>query len=133
MISAISLLQYTQGNVTHYTESLLLASFLQSQEVAISSVALEYYMRTAISHSDPPAPSCYLSVAVSSAFNVTLPEEQIWKRWTILDIFVGGFETLSIEWRRAFAEGFFTLSRQSLLRPRVDTESSMSESKLDSI
>ena len=133
MISALSLLRYTQGNVTHYTESLLLASFLQSQELAISSVALEYYMRTTISYSDPPAPSCYLSAAVSSALNVMLPEEQIWKRWTILDIFVGGFETLSVEWRRTFAEGFFILSCRSLPRPRVDTESSASESELDPI
>ena len=133
MISALSLLRYTQGNVTHYTESLLLASFLQSHEVAISSVALEYYMRTAISYSDPPAPSSYLSAAVSSAFNVMLPEEKIWKRWTILDIFVGGFETLSVEWRRTFAEGFFTLSPRSLPRPRVDTESSTSETELESI
>ena len=90
-------------------------------------------MRTAISYSDHPAPSSYLSAAVSSAFNIMLPEEQIWKRWTILDIFVGGFETLSIEWRRTFTEGFFTLLSQSLPRPQVDTESSTSESELDSI
>ena len=133
MISALSLLRYTKGNVTHYTESLLLASFLLSREVAISSVALEYYVRTAISYSDSPAPSCYLSTAVSSAFNVMLPEEQIWKRWTILDIFLGGFETLSVEWRRTFAAGFFTLSRRSLPRPRVETESSTSESELEAI
>ena len=133
MISALSLLRYTQGNVTHYTESLLLASFLQSQEFSISSVALECYMRTTISYSDPPAPSSYLSAAVSSAFNILLPDEQIWKRWTMLDIFVGGFETLSVEWRRTFAEGFFTLSCRSLPRPRVDTESSTSESELEAI
>ena len=133
MISALSLLRYTEGNVTHYTESLLLASFLQSRELAISSVALEHYMRSIISYSNPPAPSCYLSAAVSSAFNVMLPEEQIWKRWTILDIFVGGSETLSLEWRRMFAEGFFTLSRRSLPRLRVDTESSTSESELEAI
>ena len=133
MISALSLLRYTQGSITHYTESLLLASFLQSQELAISSVALEYYMRTEISYSDPLAPSCYLSAAVSSALNVMLPEEQIWQRWTILDIFVGGFETLSVEWRQTFAEGFFTLSRRSQPRLRVDTESSTSESELEAI
>ena len=133
MISALSLLRYTQGNVTHYTEFLLLESFLPSQELAISSVALEYYMRTAISYSNRPAPSYYLSAAVSSALNVMLPEEQIWKRWTVLDIFVGGFEALSLEWQRTFAEGFFTLSRRPLPRPRVDTEPSTSESELDSI
>ena len=133
MISALSLLRYTQGRVTHYTESLLLASFLQSQELAISSVALEYYMRTTISYSDPPAPSSYLSTAVSSAFNVMLPEEQMWKRWKTLDIFVGVSESLSVKWRRSFAKGFFTMSRQPLPRPRVDTESSVSESELDSI
>ena len=133
MISALSLLRYTQGNVPHNTEFLLLASFLQSQELAISSVALEYYMRTTISDSSPQAPSFSLSAAVSSAFNVVLPEEQLWKGWTILDMFVDGFETLSVEWRRTFAEGFFTLSRRSLPRPRVETESSTSESKLEAI
>ena len=133
MIAALSLLRYARGNVTHYTESLLLASFLQSRELSISSAALEYYMKTTISYSDPPAPSCYLSAAVSDTFNITLPEEQLWKRWAILDIFVEGFETLSVEWRRNFAEGFFTLSRRPLLRPRGDMESSTQESELEAI
>ena len=46
---------------------------------------------------------------------------------------MGGFETLSVEWRRTFAEGFFTLSRRSLPRLRVDTESNTSESELEAI
>ena len=88
-------------------------------------------MKTKISYLDPPAPSPYLSAAVSSAFNVMLPEEQLWRRWEILDIFVDGFETLSVEWRRSFADGFFTLSRRPLQRPRGDMESSTPESELE--
>jgi len=133
MIAALSLLRYARGSVTHYTESFLLASFLQSRELSISSVALEYYMKTAMSYYDPPTPSCYLSSAVSSAFNVMLPEEQLWRRWTILGIFVDGFETLSVEWRRSFAEGFFTLSSRPLPKPRGDMESSTPKSELEAI
>jgi len=131
MIAALSLLRYGRGNVTHDTESLPLASFLQSRELSISSVALEYYMETTISHIDPP--SCYLPAAVSSAFNLMLPEEQLRRRWEILDIFVYRFERFSVEWRRNFAEGFFTLSRRPLLRPRGDIESSTQESELEAI
>jgi len=133
MIAARSLLRYAQENVTQYTESFLLASFLQSRELAISSVALKYYMKTTISYSDPPAPSCFLSAAVSSAFNLMLPEEQLWRRWELLHIFVDGFETLSVEWRRSFAEGFFTLSSRPLPKLRGDTESSTQESELEAI
>ncbi len=53
--------------------------------------------------------------------------------WTILDVFVDGFETLSVEWRRSFAEGFFTLSRRPLLRPRGDTKLITRESELEQI
>jgi hypothetical protein len=123
MIAALSLLRYTQGTVDQYTEFLLLGSFLESREISISSVALEYYMKTTISYPDPPAPPYCLSTVVSAAFNFILPDHQLWMGWTILHIFVDGFETLSVEWRRSFAEGFFTLSRRPLLRPRGDTES----------
>ena len=133
MIAALSLLRYTQGTVTHYTESFLLASFLQSREPVISFVALEYYMRTAMSYADPPAPSCHLSSAVSSAFNVMLPVGQLWKGWTILDIFMDGFVTLPVEWRRMLAEGFFALSRRPLPRPRGVMESSTPLSELEAI
>jgi hypothetical protein len=133
MIAALCLLRYTGGRVTQYTESLLLASFLESREPTISSVALEYYMETTISYSDSSAPACYLSTAASAAFNFNLPDHQLLTGWKILDIFVGGFETLSAEWRRAFAEGFFTLSRRPLPRPRGDVESSTRESGLDEI
>ena len=44
-----------------------------------------------------------------------------------------GFETLSVEWRRSFAEGFFTLSRRPLLRPRGDTGPITRESDLEQI
>jgi hypothetical protein len=133
MIAALSLLRYVRGNVTHYTESLLLASFLQSREISISSVALEYYMETTVSYPDPPAPSCFLSAAVSSTLNILLPEEQLWRRWTILGIFVDRFETLSVEWRRRFAEGFFTMSRRPMPIPRMDVELSTPESELKAI
>jgi hypothetical protein len=133
MIAALSLLRYTQGTVTQYTEFLLLESFLESRERSISSVALEYYMETAISYPGPPAPSYYLSAAVSAAFNFILPDHSLLVGWRILGIFVDGFETLPVEWRRAFAEGFFTLSRQPLLRPRGDVEPMTLESELEQI
>jgi hypothetical protein len=133
MIAALSLLRYTDGRVTQYTECLLLASFLESREPVISSVALEYYMETTISYSDSSAPACYLSRAVSAAFNFNLPDHQLLAGWKILDVYVGGFEILSVEWRRAFAEGFFTLSRRPLPRPRGDMESSTRESELEEI
>ena len=78
-------------------------------------------MKTTIYYSDPPAPPHCLSTVVSAAFNFILPDHQLWLGWTILDVFLDGSETLSVEWRRSFAEGFFTLSRRPLLRPRGDT------------
>jgi hypothetical protein len=133
MVAALSLLRYTKGTVTQFTELLLLESFLESRELFISSVALEYYMRTAISYPDPPPPSYYLSAAVSATFNFILPDHPLWMGWAILDIFFGGVETLSTEWRRSFAEGFFTLSRRPLLKPRGDTEPMTRESEMEQI
>ena len=130
MIAAFSLLRYTEGNVTQYTESLLLASFLESRELSISSVALEYYMKTIISYSGPSAPSCYLSRAVHAVFNLMLPDHQLQVGWEILEIFVTGFENLPVEWRRTFAEGFFTLSRQPQPRSRGDTGTNTPETRL---
>jgi hypothetical protein len=133
MIAALSLLRYTQGTVTRYTEFLLLESFLESRELLISSVALEYYMETTISYPSPPAPSYCLSAAVSAAFNFILPDHPLWMGWRILGIFVDGFETFSVEWRRSFAEGFFTLCCRPLLKPRGDMESMTRESELEQI
>jgi hypothetical protein len=133
MIAALSLLRYTEGDVTQYIGPLLLASFLESREVAISSVALEYYMETTISYPDLLAPPRYLSAAVSAAFSPIFPGHQLWMGWRILYIFVGGFEQLSVEWRRAFAEGFFTLSRQPLPQLRRHMESSTRKSELEEI
>ena len=133
MIASLSLLRYTQGMVTEYTESRILASFLDSRELCISSVALEYYMKTMISYPTPLAPPCSFSHATSAVFNFTLPDHQLWMGWTILEIFVDEFETLSVEWRRAFADGFFTLSRRPVLRPLGDIEPSTPESELERI
>jgi len=133
MIAALSLWWHTQGPVTKYRETLLLASFLEFWEHVISSLALEYYMKTVRSHSDPSSPSCYLSTAVSAAFNFILPDHQLQMGWSILDIFVDGFEPLSFEWQRIFAEGFFALSRQLLLRPWGGMESSTPEGQLNEI
>ena len=132
MIAALSLLRYIQGKVTQYTESLLLGSFLESQEFSISSVVLEYYMKTIISYSDPSAPSRYLSCAVYAVFNLILPDHQLQMGWAILDVFVNGFDNLPLEWRRTFTEGFFTQSRQPLARPRGD-EDSTPESELEGV
>ena len=97
MIAALSLLRYTEGKVTQYRESVLLASFLQSAEFAISSVALEYYMKTILSYSDPSAPSCYLSGAVHAVFNVMLPDRQLRRGWAILEVFVDNFDDLPVD------------------------------------
>ena len=130
MLAALSLLRYTEGMVTQYTESLLLASFLESREHVISSVALQYYTKTAISYSDPIAPSGYLFAAVTTAFNFMLPDHQPWVGWAIIEIFVDGFEKLSVEWQLTFVEAFFTLSRQLLPRPRGDMRPSTPEREL---
>jgi len=122
MIAALSLLRYTSGWITQYTESLLLASFLSSRELVISSVALEYYMRTAVSYPDPPAPSCHISHSVHAVFNCMLPDNQLQMGWRVLEAFVNGFDNLPMEWRRRFAESFFTLSRQLRPQSQADTE-----------
>jgi hypothetical protein len=133
MIAALSLLRYMRGTVTQYTEFLLLESFFESRELSISSVALEYYMETAISYPSPPSSSYRLPAAVSAVFNFILPDHPLWMGWRILGIFVNGFETLSVEWRRSFAEGFFTLSRRPLLKPRGGMESMTRESEIEQI
>ena len=131
MIAATFLLRYQRGIVPGCTLSLL-ASFMQSRELPVSSVALKSYMVARISHSNSPAPSCYLSAAVSSVFNVVLPEEQFIKGWEILGILVDGFDSFSIEWRRTFAEGF-TLTRRPLPRPQGEMESRIAEDELEAI
>ena len=133
MIAAMSLLRYTRRKVTQFTESRLLASFLESREHAISSISLECYMKTAISRSGPPAPSCYLSSAVHAAFNLMLPDHQLQMGWEILEVFVSGYENLPVEWRRTFAQGFFTLSRQQLPPSQGDIEANTSEKELRKI
>ena len=133
MIAAESLLRYTRGTVTQYPEFVLLGSFLESQELSISSVALQYYMETTISHPDPPAPPYFLSAAVSAAFNFILPGHQLWMGWKLLEIFVEGSGALSFGWRRSFAEGFFTLSRRPLSTPRGDMEPMSQASELRKI
>ena len=133
MIAALSLLRYTQGMITQYTELHLLESFLESRELSISSVALEYYMKTTISYPGPLTPPHCLSTAVSVVFNFILADHPLWMGWTMLDIFLNGFETLSVGWRRSFADGFFTLLRRPLLKPRGDTGSVTQENELEQI
>jgi len=133
MIAAMSLLRYTQGTVSQYTEFVLLESFLESRELSISSMALEYYMKTTISYPAPPAPSYCLSTSVSATFNFILPDYLLWVGWATLDTFMDGFEALSGEWKQSFSEGFFTLSRRPLLKPRGDNESGPRESELEQI
>ena len=121
MIAAQSLLRYTEGIATEYTESLLLASFLQSREVTISLLALEYYLRTIISYNGPPPPPPrYLSDAVQLVFNPDMPGDQLWMGWNILNMFVEGRDKLAFKWRQAFAAAFFTLLHRRLPRLRGD-------------
>ena len=133
MIAAVSLLRYREGNLTHSTHPLLLASFLQSQELVISSVALEYYLETVITCSDPSAPSCHLPNAVRAVFDPMLPDDQLELGWQILETFVNEFDDLPWEWRRLFAEGFFTLSRRPLPRSQKDTGMNSFKSELHNI
>jgi len=133
MIAALSLLRYTEGRVKQYTESLLLASFLQSREPAISSLALEYYMKTVISRSGHLESSCYLSHGVHAVFNAMLPNHQLRMGWRVLEAFVNGFDNLPVEWRRTFAESFFTLSRQSRPQPQGETETNTPTGELKNI
>ena len=117
MIAALSLLRYSKGKVIHSTarESLLLASFLPSMEFIISSLALHHYLETVTYYSTPPPPSHHLSGAVQALFSPILPDGHLPKGWTILHMFVDGFEKLSIEWQQTFAEAFFTVSHRPLL------------------
>ena len=133
MIAALSLLPFTRRQVTPLIPLFLLASFLESREVSISSATLEYYLDIIISNSDSSAPPSSLSTAVAAAFNFMSPDYPLWIGWRILDAFANGFEVLSIEWRRTFAEGFFTLSRQRLPRSRGDIESNTTEGELNKI
>ena len=133
MIAALSLLPFTRPQATRLAPPFLLTSFLESREVCISSATLEYYLKIIISNSDTSAPPSSLSTAVAAAFNFMSPDYPLWTGWRILDTFVNGFETLSIEWRQTFAEGFFTSSRQRLPRLRGDIESSTTESELNKI
>jgi hypothetical protein len=133
MIAAFSLMRYTEGRVTQHTESLLLASFLQSRELSISSVALEHYMKAAVSYSGTSAPSSYLSHGVHAAFNLMLPDNQLRMGWRILETYVNGFDDLPVEWRRTFAEGFFHRSRQPQPRSQGDTETNSPERELKDI
>ena len=133
MIAALSLLRYTEGEVTRYRESDLLASLLESQERIISSLALEYYMKTVVSYSDPLPPSHYFSGAVHAVFNHCLPDHLLQMGWKILETFVDKFGTLSVEWRRTFAEAFFALSRQPMPRPRGGKWENTPESELKKV
>ena len=133
MVAALSLLRYVEGKVTLYTESHLLASFLESQELVISLLALEYYLRTIISYSDPSVPSYHLSGAIQTVFNLTLPGHQLQMGWVLLGVFVDEFESFSSEWQQAFADAFFTLSRRPLPRSWDEPETGAPASELEKI
>ena len=69
MFAALSLLRYSDGEVPSYTEALSMASFLEPWELAISALALKYYLRTILSYSDPLELPYHLSSAVRAVFN----------------------------------------------------------------
>jgi len=133
IIAALSLRRYTEARPTLYTESLLLATFLESRELSVSALALGYYLQTILSYCDPSAPSRYFPGAVRAMFNFLLPDHQLQMGWNILDMFVNGFEKLSVEWRRTFAKAFFTPSCQLLPKLRGDRETSTAENELEMI
>ena len=117
MIAAQYLFRCTQGRIP---QSYLLASFLQSREVTISSLALEYYMRTILLYNEPSQPPRYLSDAVQLVFNPILPDDRLWIGWNILGLFVEGRNKLTLHWRQAFARAFFTQLDRQLPRLRGD-------------
>jgi len=86
-----------------------------------------------LSHSNPSAPSPVFDLAVRAVFNLLLPDNQLQMGWNILEMFVKGFERLSVEWRRTFAGAFFTLSHQPFPKLRGDRETSTAESELENI
>jgi hypothetical protein len=75
-------------------------------------------MKTVTSYSEVPAPPRQFPHAVRAVFNFILPDHYLRVGWTILDIFLHGFEKLSVEWRRTFAVAFLTPLRQPLPRLR---------------
>ena len=129
MFAALSLLRYSEKKVTHRIarESLFLASFLPSREFVISSLALRHYLETVISYSNPPPPSCYLAGAVHALFSPILPNNHLPTGWKILHVFVDEFEKLSVEWRQAIAEAFFTVSRRPLLSEKRQNDMPVTE------
>ena len=128
MIAALSLLPHSAGELFRWRQWVsLLASFLPSREIVISSLALHHYLETVISYSNPPPPSHYLSDAVHALFSPTLPDDYLPKGWEILHMFVDGFEDLSIEWQQTFAEAFFTVSHQPLLSKNGQNGPSVTE------
>ena len=134
MLAALSLLRYAEKeSTTQFTEPALLASFLESREFVICSFALEYYMRTIITYTRLPPTPCHLSGSIRAIFNLALPEHQLRVGWTILAIFMDGFDKLSVEWRQTFAETFFALSRQPLPRSQGGKETTTQESGLEGI
>ena len=130
MFAALSLLPYTNGEVPDDTEAIFLASLLKPWELAISSLALKYYLRIIISYPNHLEPPYHLSYAVRAVFNHLLLDYQLQMGWPILGAVVDGFEKLSVNWRKTFAEAFFTLSHQPLSKLRGGAQASTPESEL---
>ena len=132
MIAALCLRRYS-GRIPYerYVEPYLFASFLESSELAVSSLALLYHIRAVLSSSNPrlrpSGSSCHLFGAVHAVFNPKLPEHYLLEGFAILDVFVGGFEQLSVAWRQTFAEAFFTMSRRPLLKRSMRQDTPQAE------
>ena len=90
-------------------------------------------MKTILSYSGPSGPSCHLAGAVHALYNVMLSDHQLQAGWTMLDMFANGFGDLPVEWRRTFAESFFTLSRRPLPQSQGNTETNTPTSELENI
>ena len=133
MFAAFSLLQYADEDGDCYAagESLFLPSFLESKEPVICIASLYSYMEMV--YSKPPPQTFYLSGAVHVVFNPTLPNHHLDKGWYILFGFADWFEYLSLEWRRTFAEAFFTLSRRPLLTGNGQNSTPTDEDELREI
>ena len=116
MFGALSLLLCSQGFTIYHLHGqfLFLTSFLEASHPAISCPILYHYMGL-FGANTPPQP-CYFSGALRIVFNPVLPGHHLPRGWVILERLLHKFDDYPAQWRRAFAEAFFSLSRRPLLK-----------------
>ena len=116
MFGALSLLLCPHGATIYdiHGQFPFLTSFLEASDPAISCPVLYHYMGLFGAITSPQ--SCYFSGALHIVFNPILPGHHLPRGWAILDRFLHKFDHYTVQWRQTFAEAFFGLSRQPLLK-----------------